>query len=150
MGRLLDDGRRFCDPDFGIDAEQVRSSAQRLRELALDLADCVEAPVRNQVMEVLSMPSLPDDTSALYALRLNVFGMSIRELGLECDIAGGTIDRIEDGAGCHPRVAKSLADRFALSVLELFQHESDNLIARTVGELREAMVTPPESPVLRG
>lgn len=24
MGRLLDDGRRFCDVDSGIDAEQVR------------------------------------------------------------------------------------------------------------------------------
>lgn len=149
MTRLLDDGRRFCDPEADIEAEQVRSWAERLRELSLDLADCIEAPVRNRVMQVLSLPSLPDDTCALYALRLNVLGMSTRELGLECDVAGGTIDRIEDGAGCQPRVAKSIADRFALSVLELFGHENDSLTVRTVGQLREAMLTPPEFPVAR-
>jgi DNA-binding XRE family transcriptional regulator len=76
-------------------------------------------------MQVLAMPSLPDETCSLYALRLNALGMSTRELGLECDVAGGTIDRIEAGAGCQPRVAKSIADRFALSVSELFNHDSD-------------------------
>lgn len=149
MGRLLDEGRRFSDPRADIEVEQLRSWAERLRELSLDLADCIEAPVRNRVMQVLSMSSLPDETCSLYALRLNALGMSTRELGLECDVAGGTIDRIEAGAGCQPRVAKSIADRFALSVLELFNHDSDNLTVRTVGELREAMVTPPEFPVAR-
>ena len=48
------------------------------------------------------------------------------------------------------RVAKSLADRFALSVLGSSNDESDNLVARTVAELREAMVTPLEFPVVLG
>ena len=147
---MLDDGQRFADPESKIEAEQVRSWARRLRELALDLADTLEAPMRNRVMEALSASSLPDDTCALYALRLNALGMSSRELGLECDIAGGTIDRLEEGAGCQARVAKSIADRFALAVTELFDHEDDSLTVRTVAELRDAMLTPPEFPLPRG
>lgn len=62
MSRLLEDSRWLCDSVANIDAEQVRSWAARLRELALDLADCVEAPVRNRIMDLLSMPRLSGDT----------------------------------------------------------------------------------------
>lgn len=141
MSRLLDDGRTFCTPDAEIDPDELRAWAARLGGLAADLADCVEAPVRNRVMETLSSASVPDDVSALYALRINVVGESARGLGREIDVAAPTIERIEDGAGCQVRVAKSIADRFALRVTELFDHgDGESLRCRTVGELRSAMV----------
>src|SRR4051794_38659181 len=76
MSRLLDDGRVFCSPGADINADELRAWAARLRGLAADLADCVEAPVRNRVMETLCSPAVPDDLSALYALRVNVAGES--------------------------------------------------------------------------
>jgi DNA-binding XRE family transcriptional regulator len=108
--------------------------------LASDLADCVEAPVRNRVFELLEHPALPDDAVALEMLRVNIAGASPAQLGEEVDVAGRTVARIEDGCGCHPRVANKLADRFALAVSELFgSGPGDKLQARTVAELRAAM-----------
>lgn len=149
MARLLDDGQAFCAPDADVDVEKLRAWSTRLRGLASDLADCVEAPVRNRVIETLHSPSVPDDVPALYALRINVAGESARGLGREIDVAAPTIERVEAGAGCQVRVAKSIADRFALRVSELFDHgEGDSLRCRSVGELREAMLNAGQ--VLRG
>jgi hypothetical protein len=56
-------------------------------------------------------------------------------------VAAPTIERVEDGTGCQVRVAKAIADRFALRVTELFEHGAgDSLRCRSVGELREAML----------
>ncbi len=152
MRRLLEDGERFTASDSNLSPDELRSWAARLRELALDLADCVEAPARNRVMELLESVSLPDNMNAVWALRENVAGASPGQLASEVDVAGRTIERIEDGEGCQPRVAKSVADRFALSVSELFGHgtRGDALRARTVGELRAMMQTPQDELGLRG
>lgn len=142
LARLLDEGRGFCEPEAEFEAEELRAWASRVRGLAGDLADCIEAPIRNRVMETLNSSSLPDELCALHALRINVAGESARGLGREIGVAAPTIERIEQGAGCQVRVAKTIADRFALRVSELFDHSGgDSLRCRSVAELREAMLT---------
>ncbi len=145
MARLLDEGRELCAAEADLDAEAIRAWSARLRGLAADLADCAEAPVRNRVMETLYSSSVPDDACALSALRINVAGASTRGLGREIDVSAPTIDRVEDGAGCQARVAKAISDRFALRVSELFHHDDgDSMRCRSVGELRDAMISPRE------
>jgi DNA-binding XRE family transcriptional regulator len=148
MSRLLDEGRAYCEPDADIDVDALRAWAMRLGGLASDLADCVEAPVRNRVMETLCSPSVPDDAPALLALRINVAGESARGLSREIDVAAPTIERVENGAGCQVRVAKAIADRFALRVSELFDHRGtgDSLTCRSVGELRDVLLGAADSP----
>jgi DNA-binding XRE family transcriptional regulator len=145
MSRLLGEGQRYALPDADVEPEELRSWATRLQELARDLADCVEAPARNRVMEVLACTSVPDDTNALLALRINVAGASYEQLGQEVGVSGRTIERVEDGEGCRVGVAKKLADRFALRTTEFFdtgRTTGESIRCRTVGELREVMVTP--------
>jgi DNA-binding XRE family transcriptional regulator len=144
MGRLLQDGERFTDPEADIDVEDLRGWAGRLGELARDLADCVEAPLRNRVLEMLASTSVPDDLSALTALRINIAGASYGQLGEEAGVSGRTVERIEEGNGCQVGVAFKLTKRFALRTTELFTLESwgDALLCRTVGELRTAMMDP--------
>jgi hypothetical protein len=109
MGRLLDDGQQFAAPDAELDPEELRSWARRLHELARDLADCVEAPARNRVMEVLASTRVSDETNALLALLIDVAGASYEQLGIEVGLSGRTIERIEDGDGCRVKAAKKLA-----------------------------------------
>jgi hypothetical protein len=57
-------------------------------------------------------------------------------------VAAPTIECIENGAGCQVRIAKAIADRFALRVSEMFEHDNgDSLRCPTVAELRDAMRT---------
>jgi DNA-binding XRE family transcriptional regulator len=150
MQRVLDEGAQFVDVDADIDPQDLRGWSTRLSKLALELADCVEAPARNRVMEVLSSPGLPDDANALAGIRISVAGASASQLGDETGVSGRTIERIEAGNGCQVGVAYRVAGRFALSTSELFEHgRGDSLTCRTVAGLREAMTTP-SSTRLRG
>ncbi|HEY6779920.1 MAG TPA: hypothetical protein VI111_03150 [Thermoleophilaceae bacterium] len=137
---LLDEGSRFTAVDAELDPEQLRRWARRLRELTLDLADCVEVPARNRVMEAVSSTRSLDGANAVRFLRVEVARASTAELGLAVGVSGRTVERVEAGSGCQLRVAGNISSYFALSVLELF--DCDSLSARTVGELREAMLTP--------
>jgi hypothetical protein len=143
MRRLLAGGVEFCDVDADVRADDIRAWESRLRALARDLADCVEAPVRNRVMETLMSPSVPDECCALTALRMNVAGLSARGLARETGVAAPTVDRVERGGACQVRVAHALASRFGLAVWELFDDAaSDMLTVRTVEDLRTALTTP--------
>jgi DNA-binding XRE family transcriptional regulator len=144
MRRLLDEGATFADPAADIAAADLRGWAARLRQLSMDLADCVEAPARNRVMEVLESEYISDDWNALRVLRSNVAGASPAQLGAEVGIAGRTVERIEEGLGCRADIAWKLANHFALSTTELFHHLEgpggrDALRVRTVGGLREVL-----------
>lgn len=142
MRRLLDEGAQFVDDTAELSPADLRGWSNRLSHLALELADCVEAPARNRVMEVLSSPGLPDDENALLGLRISVAGASTAQLGEETGVSGRTIERIEAGNGCQVNVAYRIAGRFALSTSELFGRGSgDSLTCRTVAGLREAMTT---------
>lgn len=147
MRRLLHDGAAFVDPTAKIAAADLRGWTTRLRQLSMDLADCIEAPARNRVMETLESASIGDDRNALEVLRTNVAGASPNQLGTEAGVSGRTIERIEEGLGCRVEVAWKLANHFALSTPELFHHLEgpsgrDTLHARTVGDLREVLATP--------
>jgi hypothetical protein len=142
MSRLLDDGHVFCDPASAIDAEQLRSWASRLGALARDLADCLELPTGNRVMETLySSSGVPDHANALYVLRLNVAGQSPGDFAAAAGVSWGTITSAEQGTSCRVKSAAAIADQFALGVLELFDHEDDTLTVRTVGALRDALTS---------
>ncbi len=139
MRRLLDEGVRFTDVDADLDPEKLRSWTARLRELSSNLADCVEAPARNRVMELLSTSWTEDDANAVRVLRSNLNGASPAQFGEVVGVSGRTIERIESGKACQVRIAHRIATHYALRVSELF--DSDHC-ARTVGELRDAMLTP--------
>jgi DNA-binding XRE family transcriptional regulator len=95
---------------------------------------------RAAVLELLAHPGLDDDANALSVLRVNIAGASPNQLADKTGVTGATVRRIEDGYGCNRSTAKKLADRFGLRVLGLFgQRDSDELIAATVAELREAV-----------
>lgn len=145
MRRLLDDGLRFTDTEAELDPEEMRSWRTRLSQLSADLADCVEAPMRNRVMELLSASWVPDDENALCALRLSLAGASPAQLGEVVGISGRTIERIESGKACQVRIAWRLAEHFTLSTTELFGglHDGEGRRCRTVADLREEMLSPP-------
>lgn len=145
MGRLLDEGRRFTDADAQLDPEELRSWTMRLSKLSADLADCVEAPMRNRIMELLSADWIEDSENALRVLRFNIAGASAAQLGEAVGISGRTIERIEGGKPCQVRTAWQLARYFTLRATELFGglHADDRHRCRTVGDLREEMLTPP-------
>jgi hypothetical protein len=143
LARQLDAGQAFTDTTAALDPEQLRAWAKRLTGLVLDLADCVEVPMRNRVMETLESTSVPDDALAVFALRINVAGESPEGLGTRAGISGRTVARIEAGDGCHVGAAKKLADEFGLRTTELFDTSDDKTVSRTVAGLREAMTTEP-------
>ena len=145
MRRLLDDGQRFTDVEIELDPEELRSWTMRLSQLSADLADCVEAPVRNRIMELLSASWVPDDENALRVLRFNIVGASAAQLGEAVGVSGRTIERIESGKSCQMRVAWRLAQFFTLRNSELFggRHSDDRRRCRTVADLRDEMLTPP-------
>lgn len=143
MRRLLEEGVRFTDVDADLDPEKLRSWTARLHELSSNLADCVEASARNRVMELLSTSWTDDDANALRVLRSNLTGASPAQLGEAVGVSGRTIERIESGKACQVGVAHRIATHFALRVTELFYSgREDRRCACTVGELREAMLTP--------
>lgn len=137
FAKLLSDGEAFTDPEAEVTARDVRDWAARLRNLSLDLADTIEAPARNRVLEILENPSVPDEANALDMLLLNVAGESPRGYAQEIAVNGRTVERLVEGEGCQARVALAVAEPFALAVTELFRTES--LTVRTVGELREIL-----------
>jgi DNA-binding XRE family transcriptional regulator len=146
MRRLLDEGQRFTDPDAQLDPEELRSWTTRLSQLSADLADCVEAPMRNRILELLSAEWIDDDENALRVLRFNIAGASAAQLGGAIGISGRTIERIESGKSCQVRIAWKLAHYFTLRTTELFggPHSDDRRRCRAVGDLREEMLTPPQ------
>jgi DNA-binding XRE family transcriptional regulator len=144
MERLLEEGRRFVDPASRLDPEALRSWTMRLSRLSADLADCVEAPARNRIMELLSAAWIDEEENALRVLRFNIVGASAAQLGDAVDVSGRTIERIESGRSCQVRTAWRLANYFSLRTTELFGGDAaeDRRRCRTVGDLREAMLTP--------
>lgn len=141
--RQLSAGEKFADPDAEIDVDQLLGWGQRIHGLAKDLADCVRAPMRNRVIETLQLPSVPDDANALMLFRLNILGMSDRALAEDLDVSAPTISRLQspDG-GCNVGTAKKVADRFALTVTEMFDHEDEDvrgLQVRTAAGLRHEL-----------
>lgn len=142
LERVLDEGRAFADLERPLEAAAIRSWVTRVTSLGRDLADCVEAPMRNRVMEILESSSVPDDFGALEILRINVAGASCGQFGKELGISGRTVERVESGHGCHVRVAWTIANHFALDTTEMFTHDDagDSLRCRTVGELRHVLL----------
>jgi DNA-binding XRE family transcriptional regulator len=154
MRRLLEEGTLFVDPTADVAAADLRGWTARLRQLSMDLADCIEASARNRVMETLESAHIGDDWNALHILRTSVVGASPNQLGAEVGVAGRTIERIEEGLGCRVEVAWKLANHFALGTNELFHHLEgpsgrDTLHVRTVGALREVLATPGDQSGLR-
>lgn len=47
-------------------------------------------------------------------------GWSIRELGIQSDVAPPTVWRVIQGSQPHPRTAKKIADALQVEVLEIF------------------------------
>jgi DNA-binding XRE family transcriptional regulator len=138
---LLNQGQRFTVIGAGdATAEDLRGWIGRLAAIGRTLAEHLEAPARAAVLELLEHSGLDVRHCALIVLRINIAGASPNELAAEVGVAGGTIRNLEDrGASCNPSTAKKLSDRFGLRVLELFVQRGDDLVPRTVGELRRVL-----------
>jgi transcriptional regulator with XRE-family HTH domain len=74
------------------------------------------------------------DQLTLRELRFNA-GLSPEELGIETDVSGRTIRRLEEGKMPTPRVAKKLADHFHVAASDLFPIQDDELVE--VGRVRK-------------
>jgi helix-turn-helix protein len=142
LHRLLVHGERFCAAGADVNADQLRAWSLRLTALVCELADTIDAPVRNRVQEALLAPQLPPG-SALRFLRERVSYLSVRDIAAEAGVSARTIERVESGHACRASVARAIAAVYALGTLELFWlgADSDALRCRSPSELRDALET---------
>lgn len=138
FGRLLKQGERFEDPEAPVSALEIREWAARVRGVADELADTIEAPVRNRVLEALESSAAPDEANALEFILINALGESSRQFGAAAGVSGPTVDRVVSGSSCQVGVAKKIADRLGLATTELF--EPRTLRVRTVADLRAVLL----------